>query len=163
MGLFSQNPLEKIERKDEKQTNHLERFVRGLNESFQEFRRILHVQDIEKKEEALDELREKLETALREVLILREDEQAIERVESTQQRYAIPQDDQLLEDKREQLEKIKQTITVLIDIIDENPNLAEYTTELNAVVVQDLAEAETAFMHILEDDKKLSQMYKQLH
>jgi len=162
MGFFKSNPLEKIEKKDEKHEARLEKTMRHILESLNAFKRILKMEDIEEKDTALTELHDSLGAALQDILTLIEDERTIEDVENSEKKYAIPDDDLLLQDKTRRLVHLKEVLSALVDILDENPNLSEYQGEYLDVVNQDVKEVEESFAKILEDDHALAAIYKKL-
>ncbi|MFH1506704.1 MAG: hypothetical protein ABIE94_07025 [archaeon] len=165
MPLFHKNNkprIYSIEINDKKINEQIGRVLAALERHLRDFKRIIEKNELVEKHEEAEELLEAF-MLLRETSdALMVDVEKIQNIEMQEKQFLVLNDQLFLEDKRKQLETIRDNIDAAITIIKDRPSVKEYKQELLEVILQQVEEIKQALHQVRDDDEKLNEIYSSI-
>ncbi len=160
--LLNKAQIYRIELSDEKINKEICTSIKTTHEHIDEFKEILGNKHVTNKEEESLRIYKMLLRILRKVNTLISDISKIEKIEETKSHFIKIHDEQYRDDKLEQLSKIKYVLDSLILIIEQNPSINDYKTEVLDQMTKDVLELEELMNKVLKDDLELDRVYRAL-
>lgn len=163
MGLFSKKSrVYSIQINDDKINKEICLLLSKLKKNITDFMNILQKNYVGNKEEKIGEIMNLFGKMSEDIKKLINDVQGIQNIELQRKDFIKINDEQFLKDKLSQLNKIKEVLDTLIDMLEQNPTDKEFKEDLLRTMIQDVNEIIEGINKILEDDKGLDSIYQGL-
>lgn len=159
----SRGKLLKIEVNDEKIDMAIARHIRRCESLMADLEKALKYDDYPQKDEDLLLLKRQFQEMLEKVNVLLQDVSTIRLKEIQQKNYVRIQDEQYLIDKFEQLQKLRETLSELIEMLQENLSDSELEQGLLAQIYEKINHMIDCFNKLKSDDNHLRALYEQIN
>lgn len=151
-----------IEIDDEKIDQQITKLIVILQRKIFEFRKNLDETTMTIKEEILNEVYSLMIKVKNNIQMLAADVNRVMGLEFKSKDYFNVKDDTFLADKRKQLEKMYEAVNSFLQIAEQKPSAEALRTELIQQLVNELDDIDECTKKIIDDDRHLQQIYKQV-
>ncbi|MEM4259984.1 MAG: hypothetical protein QXG00_02005 [Candidatus Woesearchaeota archaeon] len=161
MGLFfKKSKVYSIQINDDKINKEICILISKLKKNITDFMNILQGKFLGDKDEKLEEIMSIFGKMVEDIKKLIDDVLGIQNIELQKRDFIKINDEQFLKDKLFQLNKIKEILDTLIDMLEQKPTDKEFKEDLLRTMIQNVNEIIGAINKILEDDKGLDAIYR---
>ncbi|MBN1175858.1 hypothetical protein JXA48_04405 [Candidatus Woesearchaeota archaeon] len=149
-----------IEIDDEAIDNEISGIIIQISNKIKEFKSTIDKTSITNRENTLQELYQLMISMKGKIEHLESDVQMISSIKVKNAQYFVIKDQQYFEDKKTQLQKIRESMTGFITIVEQRPSAQELREELLEKLIDELNHIIESTKFVIADDKNLREIYR---
>lgn len=152
-----------IEIDDDKIDEQLTKIIIDIENKTKEFKSHINENTLSIKEDWINEMHKLILTIQSDTTTLHEDLNKIINIELENKDFLIIKDDEYLQDKKRQLQIIRDEVDQFIMVIDQRPSAQALQSELLENITSQIQIMNASIQKLVTDDHKLRHIYKKLN